>query len=88
MSDATSGESNSDSDFSDYVSSPDEESTEIDSDVPLSVYAKRRRESSAAFSAPFQWQEEDSTPMKCGLSVNGGAVDRRLNRSSTCSKTF
>ena len=40
MLDVRSGESSSDSDFSDYVSLPDEESTEIDSDVPLSVYAK------------------------------------------------
>ena len=75
MSDVTSGESSSDRDFSDYVSSPDEESTEINSDVPLSVYAKRWRESSAAFSAPSQWREEDSTPMKYGFSGNGGAVD-------------
>ena len=37
MSDVTSGESSSDSDFSEYVSSPEKESTEIDSDVPLSV---------------------------------------------------
>ena len=43
MSDVTSGESSSDSHFSDYVSLPDEESTEIDNDVPLSVYAKRWR---------------------------------------------
>ena len=60
MSDVTSGDSNySSSDFSGFS---DEDSstcslslTDIDSDVPLAVYAKHRRQTPSAALAPFQW---------------------------------
>ncbi|XP_022095908.1 piggyBac transposable element-derived protein 4-like [Acanthaster planci] len=36
----------------------------------------------------FQWNDEDSTPLKYGFTGNGGAVDPRLHPSCTCSESF
>ena len=88
MSDVTSGDSNYSSsevsDFSDEASSHSS-SYDIDSDVPLAVYAKRPRQSAAA---PLRWRDEDSAPLKYGFSGDGGAIGEGLNRLSTCSETF
>ena len=61
----------------------------------MAVYAKRKRQSrtqtaasTSSSAAPFQWTDEDSTPLKYGFTGNGGAVDPRLHRSSTCSEAF
>ncbi|XP_022099413.1 piggyBac transposable element-derived protein 4-like [Acanthaster planci] len=107
----SSGESSSSSDGSEFWPSSDEGSPcpspaqvnlstdlcwPIDSDVPLAIYAKRKRDSPATqtaaststSAASFQWKDEDSAPMRYGFTGNGGAVDPCLHRSSTCSESF
>ena len=85
---------NSDEDSSNPSSSePARSSTKIDSDVPLAIYAKRKRRSpvttsSSANGTSFQWKDEDSSPLKYGFTSNGGAVNLCIHHSSTCSETF